>query len=150
MKIQILAIGKLRGGEAEWCDEYAKRLKGSVTIKEMAVSKNLPEDATQKAEADLLLAAIPAKSFIVLLDERGKDMTSREFSAKLTAWQEQSGQVTFLIGGASGVTDKVRAAAQVTLGFGQLTWPHRLVRVMLLEQLYRAQQIASGHPYHRD
>jgi 23S rRNA (pseudouridine1915-N3)-methyltransferase len=58
--------------------------------------------------------------------------------------------VTFIIGGASGVTDKVRAVVQATLGFGKLTWPHRLVRVMLLEQLYRAQQIASGHPYHRD
>ncbi len=150
MKTLILALGKLRGGEAEWCDEYLKRLKGSVTVKEMAASKNLPPEATQKAEAELLLNAIPPKSFVVLLDERGKDMTSRDFAAKLTLWQEQNDQLVFLIGGADGVTDKVRQAAKATIGFGKLTWPHRLVRVMLLEQFYRAQQINVGHPYHRD
>lgn len=150
MKTLILALGKLRGGEAEWCDEYLKRLKGSVAVKEMAVSKNLPPAETQKTEADLLLAAIPPKSFVVLLDERGKDMSSRDFAAKMSSWQEQGANLVFLIGGADGVTDKVRSVAQFTVGFGKLTWPHRLVRVMLLEQLYRAQQIIAGHPYHRD
>lgn len=150
MKTLILALGKLRGGEAEWCDEYLKRLKGSVTVKEMAASKNLPPEATQKAEAELLLGAIPPKSLVVLLDERGKDMSSRDFATKMTVWQSQADNLVFLIGGADGVTDKVRAAAQLTIGFGKLTWPHRLVRVMLLEQLYRAQQISAGHPYHRD
>lgn len=150
MKTLILALGKLRGGEAEWCDEYLKRLKGSVTVKEMAASKNLPPAETQKAEAELLLKAIPPQSTVVLLDERGKDMSSRDFAAKLSRWQQQGDNPVFLIGGADGVTDKVKAAAQFTLGFGKLTWPHRLVRVMLLEQLYRAQQINAGHPYHRD
>jgi 23S rRNA (pseudouridine1915-N3)-methyltransferase len=150
MKTLILALGKLRGGEAEWCDEYLKRLKGSVTIKEMAASKNLPPDVTQKTEAELLLQAIPPKSFVIVLDERGKDLSSRDFAGKIAGWQEQGQSLVFLIGGADGVTDKVRAAAQFTLGFGKLTWPHRLVRVMLLEQLYRAQQINAGHPYHRD
>jgi 23S rRNA (pseudouridine1915-N3)-methyltransferase len=150
MKTVILALGKLRGGEAEWCDEYLKRLKGNVTVKEMAASKNLPHDATQKAEADLLLDNIPPKSFVILMDERGKDMSSRDFAGKISTWQEQGDNLVFLIGGADGVTDKVRAVAQFTMGFGKLTWPHRLVRVMLLEQLYRAQQINAGHPYHRD
>ena len=150
MKTSILAIGKLRGGEAEWCNEYLKRLKGSVSVKEMAASKNLPPDATQKAEADLLLGSIPPQSLVVLLDERGKDMSSRDFATKIKGWQERGDNLVFLIGGADGVTDKVRGAAHFTLGFGKLTWPHRLVRVMLLEQLYRAQQINAGHPYHRD
>lgn len=151
MKITILALGKLRGYEADWCAEYQKRLKGEVTIKEMAAAKNLPAAETQRAEAALLLKNLPAKSFVVLLDERGKDHSSREFAALLKKQEEQGiGQFTFLIGGADGVTDEVRSKANLTLGFGKLTWPHRLVRVMLLEQLYRAQQINAGHPYHRD
>jgi 23S rRNA (pseudouridine1915-N3)-methyltransferase len=151
MKLHILAIGKLRGPEAEWCAEYVKRLKNDITIKEMAASKNLPPVETQRAEAALLLKALPPKAFTVLLDERGKDMTSRDFAARLQEWQDHGHDaIAFIIGGADGVTDEVRAEADVTLGFGRLTWPHRLVRVMLLEQLYRAQQINAGHPYHRD
>lgn len=151
MKTLILAIGKLRGPEAEWCAEYEKRLKGDVTIKEMTASKNLPPAETQRAEAELLLKATPVKSTVVLLDERGKDLSSRDFAAKTKGWQETGlAHLVFLIGGADGVTDDVRGKADFILGFGRLTWPHRLVRVMLLEQLYRAQQINAGHPYHRD
>jgi len=149
MKIYILAIGKVRGAEAEWCAEYIKRLK-DVVVKEMTVSKSLPPAAAQKAEAELLLGAIPTKSFTVLLDERGKDMTSRDLAGCFKAWQETSRDITFIIGGADGVVDSLRQRADFTLGFGKLTWPHRLVRVMLLEQIYRAQQINLGHPYHRD
>jgi 23S rRNA (pseudouridine1915-N3)-methyltransferase len=110
----------------------------------------LPQAATQKAEADLLLGAIPSKSFVVLMDERGKDMTSRDLAARFKTWQEAGRDIAFVIGGADGVLDTVRERADFTLGFGKLTWPHRLVRVMLLEQIYRAQQINAGHPYHRD
>lgn len=151
MKISVLAIGKLRGTEAAWCAEYQKRLKGAVTIKEMTVSKNLAPAETQRTEADVLLDAIPPKSFVVLLDERGKDLSSRDLAAKIDGWLEQGlAHLVFLIGGADGVTDGVRERADFILGFGHLTWPHRLARVMLLEQLYRARQISSGHPYHRD
>ena len=151
MKIAVLAIGKLRGPEAEACAEYIKRLTGDVTVKEMSASKSLPPAETQNAEAKLLGAAIPPKSFVVLLDERGKDLSSRELAAHMKKWQEQShAHLAFLIGGADGVTDEVRKKAHFTLGFGRATWPHRLVRVMLLEQIYRAQQINAGHPYHRD
>jgi 23S rRNA (pseudouridine1915-N3)-methyltransferase len=151
VKILILAIGKLRGPENEWCAEYQKRLKGDAAIKEMAVSKSLSQTETQTAEAQLLLKAIPPKSFVILLDERGKDLSSREFATQIKKWQEQSiANLVFMIGGADGVTDDVRKQAKFTLSFGHATWPHRLVRVMLLEQLYRAQQINAGHPYHRD
>jgi len=150
VKTLILAIGKMHGAETEACDEYLKRLQGDIIVKEMAVSKSLPPIETQKAEAELLLKAVPPKSFVILLDERGKDMTSRELAAKMASWQEQGSDLIFLIGGANGVADKVRAKANFTLGLGKLTWPHRLVRVMLLEQLYRARQINAGHPYHRD
>lgn len=151
MKTHILAIGKLRGPEAAWCEDYLKRLQGAVVVREMAASKSLAPDRVQEAEAKLLLEAIPPGSFVALLDERGKDLPSREFADKLAAWRQQGdGTLTFLIGGADGVTDAVRQRAQTTLAFGRATWPHRLVRLMLIEQLYRARQIASGHPYHRD
>lgn len=151
MKISVLAIGKARGVEAEWGAEYIKRLGNAVEVHEFAASKSLPPAETQKAEAQLLLKAMPPKSFVVLLDERGKDMTSRDFAAKIAAWQDQgTNDLVFIIGGADGVTDDIRARANFTLGFGRLTWPHRMVRVMLLEQIYRAKQIIAGHPYHRD
>lgn len=151
MKITLLALGKLRGGESDWCDEYVKRLKGSVTIKEMSASKSLPPAATQKAEAELLLNAISPRSFVVLLDEHGKDITSTELASHMSKWREQGhDDIVFMIGGADGVTQDVKSRANFTLALGRLTWPHRLVRVMLMEQLYRAQQINSGHPYHRE
>ena len=151
MKITLLAIGKARGVEAEWAQEYQKRLGASVEIHEFAAPKSLPPAETQKAEAQLLLKAIPDKSFVVLLDERGKDLSSRDFAAKLSNWQDQgTSNLVFLIGGADGVTEEIRKRANFMLCFGKLTWPHRLVRVMLLEQIYRAKQIIAGHPYHRD
>jgi 23S rRNA (pseudouridine1915-N3)-methyltransferase len=151
MKITLLAIGKARGVEAEWSAEYLKRLGTAVSVQEYAAPKSLPPDQAQKAEAHMLLKALPPKSFVVLLDERGKDITSRDFAAKLSLWQDQGvSDLVFIIGGADGVADDIRAKANFTLGFGRLTWPHRLVRVMVLEQIYRAKQILAGHPYHRD
>jgi 23S rRNA (pseudouridine1915-N3)-methyltransferase len=151
MKITVLAIGKTKEPDEVWGNEYLKRLRGQVTVKELTAPKGLPPLETQKAEAERLLKVLPSKAFVVLLDERGKDLTSRDFAAKMSAWQEQAVQdLVFIIGGADGVTDTVRAKANFVLGFGKLTWPHRMVRVMLLEQIYRAQQINAGHPYHRD
>ena len=142
MKTTIVAIGKMRGPDAELCEEYKKRIK-NIAIRELATG-------TQKSENENLLKAIPTKSFVILCDERGKDLSSRELAGKLAAWQERASELIFVIGGADGLTDEVRKRADFMLGFGRQTWPHRLVRVMLLEQLYRAQQINAGHPYHRD
>lgn len=151
MKTSILAIGKLRGPEAVWCDDYLRRLQGTVTVKELSASKALAPERVQEAEARLLLESVPEGSFVALLDERGQDLASRELADRLESWRRQGdGTVTFLIGGADGVTEQVRKRAHATLAFGRATWPHRLVRLMLIEQLYRARQIASGHPYHRD
>jgi 23S rRNA (pseudouridine1915-N3)-methyltransferase len=143
MKIFIFAVGKMKGADAELCAEYQKRLSGSITVKEIAA-------ATQKTENEFLLKAIPPKAFVILCDERGKDLPSRELAAKFATWQERGVDLAFIIGGADGVTDEIRQRADFTICFGRATWPHRLVRIMLLEQLYRAQQINAGHPYHRD
>ncbi len=141
MKILLLAVGKVRGADAELCAEYEKRMKG-VGVKELATG-------TQKSENDALLQAIPARAFVVLCDEHGKDLSSRELADKLIAWQARE-HLVFIIGGADGVTDEIKKRTDFTLSFGRKTWPHRLARVMLLEQLYRAQQINVGHPYHRE
>lgn len=141
MKISVIAVGKMRGPDAELCEEYAKRIKG-IAIREIPTG-------TQKSENEALLKALPAKAFVVLCDERGKDLSSKELADKYAAWQERQ-ELVFLIGGADGATDDLRKRADFVLGLGCKTWPHRLVRVMLLEQIYRAQQINAGHPYHRE
>jgi 23S rRNA (pseudouridine1915-N3)-methyltransferase len=144
MKTTILAIGKLRGSHAELYADYAKRMVPSVQLKELTA-------ANQKAECAALLSFLPARATVVLLDERGKDLSSRDLALKLSNWQDEgTSDLFFVIGGADGFTDEVRARAAFTLGLGHKTWPHKLVRVMLIEQLYRAQQINNGHPYHRD
>ncbi len=143
MKIILLAIGKMRGADAELCDEYKKRFAGTFAVKEITAP-------TAKAESEALLKAVPTKAFIVVCDERGKDLSSRELAEKFAAWQNRAAEMVFIIGGADGVSDDVRARADFLLSLGRKTWPHRLARVMLLEQLYRAQQINAGHPYHRD
>ena len=151
MKITVLAIGKLRGAAADWCADYLKRMNGLVTVRELAAAKSLTGLAAQKAEHDLLMAALPAGATLVLLDEQGKDLASRAFAQQLQGWQEQAiAQLVFVIGGADGVLPALRERASFIWGFGRATWPHRLARVMLLEQLYRARQINAGHPYHRD
>ena len=101
-------------------------------------------------EAALLRAALPAGAHLVVLDERGKTMTSVAFSERLSDWRDQGKRdVAFVIGGADGLVRDLRAAADTSLSFGPMVWPHMLARVMLAEQLYRAASIAAGTPYHR-
>ena len=88
---------------------------------------------------------------MVALDERGRDLTSRDLASTFGRWRDDARtRLAFLIGGPDGHGDAVRARADLLLSFGRMTWPHRLVRVMLAEQLYRAATILAGHPYHRD
>jgi len=128
----------------ELCADYAKRLVPKASVREIVAS-------SPKAEQEALLAALPEKAFIVMMDERGKDLSSRELAGKLAAWRDGGvGELVFVIGGADGLGDVLRSRASFLLGLGRKTWPHALARVMLLEQIYRAQQINAGHPYHRD
>lgn len=102
------------------------------------------------AEAELLARAVPQGAVLVTLDERGKLLTSPEFATQLARWRDAGRQdVAFVIGGADGIDPSLRARADFSISFGQMVWPHMLVRVMLAEQLYRAANILSGGPYHR-
>lgn len=148
MKIKIIAVGKLKNSPMrDLCDEYLKRMSWQVKIEEI----DTPKAATSAAEAPLILKHIPETAFVVALDERGQSFSSPDFAAKLAGWREQApaNEIYLLIGGADGFDKTVRDKAKFLLSFGKQTWPHMLVRVMLLEQIYRAQQITAGHPYHR-
>jgi 23S rRNA (pseudouridine1915-N3)-methyltransferase len=151
MRLWLAAVGRSRAGPArDLFEEYAGRLSWPLTLREVEVKKRLPPDELKRQEAELLLAAIPAGALVVALDERGKALDSASFAARIGGWRDQgAADIAFLIGGADGHGEAVRARADLLLGLGPMTWPHMLVRGMLAEQLYRAQQILAGHPYHR-
>jgi 23S rRNA (pseudouridine1915-N3)-methyltransferase len=120
-------------------------------IVEVEEKRRLPPAALPGAEAELILKAMPVGGRLVALDARGQPWTSREFADRLAGWRDSgTAALAFAIGGAEGLGQAVIARADTLLSLGRLTWPHLLVRGMLLEQLYRAQQILAGHPYHRD
>lgn len=151
VKIDLIAVGKIKKGP--WFDlqeDYLKRLKWSVKLFEIE-SKYTESKAQQDHEQRLILGKLDEDSFVIVLDERGDGLRSLDFAQTLEKIQSSGvGKFSFLIGGAEGFTEEVRNRANLLLSFGQQTWPHIMVRVMLLEQIYRAQQIAAGHPYHRE
>lgn len=154
MNLQIAAVGRLRSGpEAELVSDYLARTGrtgvqvgiGPVNIQEIEARKG-----GTKEEARLLAKATADAKPLVVLDERGTSLNSPGLAARLEAWRDHGHrQVTFVIGGADGVTSTLRDRADLVLGLGPMVWPHMLVRVMLAEQLYRSVSILSGSPYHR-
>jgi 23S rRNA (pseudouridine1915-N3)-methyltransferase len=136
--LHVIARGKIaRSPEAELVARYAKRIAWPLKLTE------LPE-----AGGTAPAAASPAKS--VVLDERGDDLPSSDFAALLSRWRDDGvREARFWIGGADGHDQALRESADLLLRFGSATWPHLLVRAMLLEQLWRATSIVAGHPYHR-
>lgn len=153
MRVKILAFGKIgRGEEQSLIDEYLRRLPWQTEIVEFDIKKPAATiDLRKQQEAEKLLAAIPDSATVVVLDERGKSVPSRKLAETLDAWATDGiSTIVFIIGGADGLHDSVRKRASLILSFGAMTWPHKLVRVMLIEQLYRAWSITIGHPYHRD
>ena len=146
----LLAFGKLTNGpEYELCQLYLKRMPGKVSVREFEV-KERNDLARKSKESRLILDTLKSDSYVILLDERGKNLTTSAFNHVLertrVIYQKTP---TFVIGGADGHTDELRSRADLILSFGALTCPHKLARVMMLEQLYRCHQINLGHPYHR-
>lgn len=130
---------------------YVSRLAPSVRIVELEEKRPLPAAELKRREAELLLAAVPTGARLVALDGRGEAWTSRGFADRIALWRDAGAPaLAFAIGGAEGLGEAVIADAEAILSLGAMTWPHLLARIMLLEQLYRAQQILAGHPYHRE
>lgn len=156
MRIRIAAIGRLKAGpEADLVADYRDRI--ALAGKQLGlgpldiVEAEAPRAGDKAREAELLLKAAPEGARRILLDERGDEWASRALAAKLAHWRDSGlPSVCFWIGGPDGVAPDLRQAAQDRLAFGPQTWPHKLVRVMLAEQIYRAVTILSGNPYHRD
>ena len=150
MKIAILAVGKMRGEPAARLYEtYVSRLPWKVALSEIE-DKNKSPAERQAGECRKLLAALPKGATLVVLDPRGRELSSEDFAQALGKWRSEGAKtLAFAIGGADGFTDEFRSRAAVALSFGPMTWPHLLARVMLAEQLYRASAILAGHPYHR-
>ncbi len=139
MKITVLAVGKLRDAWVrEGCDEYAKR-----------IARHQPLDVVEVKDAAQLASRVPPRARLVVLDERGREPTSAELAARVAAWQAGALPVALVVGGADGLPADLVARADEKLALSRLTLPHRLARLLLLEQLYRALSILRGEPYHR-
>lgn len=156
MRLTITAVSRVRSGpERELVDDYlsrataAGRAIGLGPAGENEIDNRSLTDRT--AESKALADAIPAGAKCVFLDERGKDLTARDFAAKIGGWRDEGVRETvFLIGGADGLDRSVLPQPDLVLAYGKTVWPHKLVRVMLAEQLYRGVSILAGMPYHRD
>jgi len=156
LRIQIVVVGRLRDGpEAALSADYVSRAAnagrqlGFKSVDLVEVEGKPPGDP--RAEASALYRATPDDARKILLDERGAEWTSRQLAEKLARWRDDGVPcATFWIGGADGASQSVKDNADEKLAFGRQTWPHRLVRVMISEQIYRAVTILCGTPYHRD
>ncbi|MDZ7712082.1 MAG: 23S rRNA (pseudouridine(1915)-N(3))-methyltransferase RlmH [Rhodovibrio sp.] len=151
MRLTLAAVGRWkRGPLPELFEDYRKRLSWPLTLKEVSVRKPLDGAQLIAHEADLLQAALPEQATLVALDAGGKALSSEAFADTLGAWEDDGvAEVAFLIGGSDGLDQSLRQRADLALSLGPMTWPHMLVRVLLAEQLYRAQAIRQGHPYHK-
>ena len=155
-KLTIINIAnKMPKWVIDACDEYLKRInhgKYSCKVVEIKADKNPNKSGLENmaAEAKKIVAVIPTGSFIVALDEKGLKLNSQEFAANLDQITTKSSQVTFIVGGADGIHPDLKSKANQILQLSSLTFPHALVRVIILEQLYRSISILNNHPYHRN
>jgi 23S rRNA (pseudouridine1915-N3)-methyltransferase len=159
MRLVVISIGRLKQGpERELSERYRERFDDlgrklgfrGLDIHEIPESRARDAATRMTEEAAAISAAIPQKSVLVALDERGDNLDSVGFARHLGRWRdEQVANTIFAIGGADGLSPDLRRKANLRMAFGAATWPHQMVRVMLLEQVYRAATILAGHPYHR-
>lgn len=159
MRLVIAAVGRLKAGpERELLARYLERANASGKTLALAPVDviEVPESAAQTAakrkadEAKALLAALPEKMKLIVLDERGKSIASDDFASRLARFRDDGAACTaLLIGGADGLDESLRKKADLAVAYGAATFPHQVVRILLAEQIYRATTILSGHPYHR-
>ena len=159
MRLQVLCVGRLKAGpERQLLARYDERIGaagrsvglGPVDVREIAESSARRPDERKLDEALRLSAQFSKGSALWLLDEKGANLTSEDFARDLAKLRDDGApSLAFAIGGADGLDASLRQRANHTIAFGAMTLPHQLVRVLLLEQIYRAATIMSGHPYHR-
>ncbi|QDH13473.1 23S rRNA (pseudouridine(1915)-N(3))-methyltransferase RlmH [Formicincola oecophyllae] len=147
--MRLLAVGKMRRGpEQELFERYRTRLSPKLTVTELPQGRGSAGEIKRR-EGEALLAACPDDALLVALDMGGPVRSSEKLAVDLERWRASGRPLCFAIGGAEGFDQPVLSRADAVLTLGPLTWPHMLVRILLAEQIYRAQAIATGHPYHR-
>ena len=159
MRIVVAAVGRLKQGpERELAERYRKRASeagrsaGLSAVDIVEIRESRAGDAARRMieESIAIANVIPQHAVTVILDARGESLSSATFAGRLQGWRsEDRPAVVFIIGAADGLAPTLREQASLAIAFGAATWPHQLVRIMLLEQLYRATTILAGHPYHR-
>jgi len=159
MRLTVAAVGRLRDGpERELVDRYRKRAEGlgrrlgirDLEIIEVRESRAADVGKRMTEESIAIANVIPDKAAVVLLDGRGDHLDSAALAGQIGRWRDAGlPAAVFIIGGDDGLAPALRERATLRLAFGAATWPHQMVRAMLLEQLYRAMTILAGHPYHR-
>ena len=158
MRLIVIAVGRLKQGpERELAERFRERFDDigrklgfrGLDIHEIAESRARDAATRMTEEASAISAHFPEKYGLIALDERGKSIDSAAFAQHLGRFRDQAKDIIFVIGGADGLSPELRRKAQLVVAFGAATWPHQMVRVMVLEQIYRAATILAGHPYHR-
>ncbi len=151
MRITLAAVGRMKRSElAPAYDDYAKRLSWPLTLKEVEEKRPLPAEQLMVAEGAALLSSLPTDAYVIALERSGKNISSEAFAALLQGLQDEGRrEVAFVIGGADGLSAEVIERSDFKLSFGAMVLPHMLARTLLVEQLFRAQSILAGHPYHR-
>lgn len=156
MKLHLIAVGhKMPGWVSTGFEDYARRMSPDLPLVLAEIKPGhrvAGEDGSRarQVEADRIQAALPVGCVPVIMDERGAQITTRELAAWIQDWMTEGVSPAFVIGGADGLDDSIKARAGKLMGLSRLTLPHALARVVLAEQLYRAVCIIKGHPYHRD
>ena len=159
MRLAVAAIGRLKAGpERELAERYRKRAEqvgrriGIRDVEVIEIRESRAQEVGKRVieESIALANIIPEKAAVIILDERGESVDSASLAVRLGRWRDEGRPAAvFIIGGDDGLAPSIRDKASLKLAFGAATWPHQLVRCMLLEQIYRATTILSGHPYHR-
>ena len=156
MQLQIITVGqKMPAWVESACADYLKRMPHELNIQLTGIALARRKDGKsveqhKQQEASQIIKKIPRGSFSIALDERGKQWSSSEWSRQLRSWMQEHPRVNLIIGGPDGLADECREACAQTIALGAMTMPHALVRVVLIEQLYRAWTLLKGHPYHRE
>ena len=156
MHIRLLAVGDRQPSWVDSAfDNYAARLPRQWQFRLEVIStakrqKSTPVDSAKKLEGEKILGKIKATESVVVLDEHGKQFSSKELAEKIDDWQTVGSDVVFVIGGPDGVSADILARANTCWSLSKLTLPHGLARVLFAEQIYRAWSLSTGHPYHRE
>ncbi|QDD11899.1 23S rRNA (pseudouridine(1915)-N(3))-methyltransferase RlmH [Candidatus Methylopumilus rimovensis] len=153
MKIKIISIGnKMPAWINEAFDSYISKLNRDFTLQLIEIKPEKKFDSIEQkklSESEKILSHVD-KEFLIVLDEKGLQFSSQELAQKLKHWSEHFKHITFVIGGADGVHEDILHKANLTWSLSKSTFPHAFVRVLIAEQLYRAQSILENHPYHRE